>query len=39
MQGTGYPCDEEAESQVRKREVTEKPASAGSSYQAGQAKR
>lgn len=26
MQGTGYPCDEEAESSVRKTEVMEKPA-------------
>lgn len=35
MQGTGYPCDEEAESQIRKPEVTKKPATAGSHYQAG----
>lgn len=39
MQGTGYPCDEEAESPVRKSEVTKKTAPAGSYYQAGPAKR
>lgn len=39
MQGTGYPCDEEAESPVRKIEIMEKPAPAGSYYQAGWAKR
>lgn len=35
MQGTDYPSDEEAESQIRKREVTRKLATAGRYYQVG----
>lgn len=37
-QRTGYSCDEEAESQIRKSEVTKKPAPAESQQQAGGAK-
>lgn len=39
MQGTGYPCNEEARSQIRKREVTKKLAIAGSHSQDGGAEK
>lgn len=35
IQGTGYLCNEEASSQIRKREETKKLAIAGSHYHAG----
>lgn len=39
MPRTGYPCDEEAKSQIKKTEVPTRPAIAGSHDQDGGAKR